>query len=728
MTISFWAKATSNSTKQYFLARKGGSSDDYEGIGLGIDSNNSLFYRFDAGVGTTVSSTGSETFTDDAWTHYILQTDLTNELVRVYVNGVLIREAIQTEDCNWIGTEAGYINSWIFGRGNNDSSYTNGNMSNVRFYSEAKNQVFINALFEEGYYPKPLPLPTTNGLIGHYPLTGTAEDTTGNYDGVENGNIYVDNNEKGSVADFDAVDDYIDVPLSASMAGKDTFSVSSWFRTDNASVMQTILSFSDNTNEGTEFVINVRGDKTGDSIGAFKRVDGTSQFVVENGGAGVVTDGLWHNFVFVSTPTGRKFYVDGVEYSPTYVVGNATTSYPLPASINSVKIGCNEDNGGTEWFFDNNLADIRVYEIALDPEEITDIYNYEKNFRSIDIDDGLTAYYPLKNNSKDNYYNEYDGADTSMTYNGESADFNGVSSFISLNNGLLSTSTAVSVAFWIKTVQDTSSKNSQIIRQGISGDNPIFTFGGVDTTNFIFSAELDDGDQAEINVPYANLGGGDFHHVVLELVVGSHINIYIDGVLFGTDSINGTILTLSSDLRLGSQDDNDYYFDGNIANVRFYNKTLSIEEIKIIYDTEKLEAITPRATANISITGIASATAVSTDTPIATGSVSVSGIAVVLIYPKATANITITGTANVSAYMPTATANITITGTANVSAYLPIGEAGISIGVNAVAHVTQSLSNAFTFVYKIQRVAVESRFKFVYSLEQPKVSTIIIRV
>ena len=154
MTISLWVKATSDSSIQYFISRRGGTDSDYEGISLGVGSDNNLYYRFDAGAGTTVNSTGAETFTDDTWTHYVIQTDLSNNKVRVYVNSSLIREADQTGDCNWIGSESGYINQWLFGRGNRDSvpDHATAYMANVRFYSDVKDQSFIDELFAEGYF------------------------------------------------------------------------------------------------------------------------------------------------------------------------------------------------------------------------------------------------------------------------------------------------------------------------------------------------------------------------------------------------------------------------------------------------------------------------------------------------------------------------------------------------------------------------------------------------
>ena len=80
----------------------------------------------------------------------------------------------------------------------------------------------------------------------------------------------------------------------------------------------------------------------------------------------------------------------------------------------------------------NKFVNFRIYDSERTAQERTDIYNYEKNFRPIDITDGLIAYYPLATNSLDNYNNEYDGTDTNVTYDGERASFNGSTSFINM--------------------------------------------------------------------------------------------------------------------------------------------------------------------------------------------------------------------------------------------------------------------------------------------------------
>ena len=95
--------------------------------------------------------------------------------------------------------------------------------------------------------------------------------------------------------------------------------------------------------------------------------------------------------------------------------------------------------------------------------------------------------------------------------------------------------------------------------------------------------------------------------------------------------------------------------------------------------------------------------------------------------PKATASVVVTATAS-AVVTPKATASVVVTATATPA---PIGArttANIVVTANAFATISLPDTDLFSFVYSIQRAVVESNFKFIYSLEQPKTSTIIERV
>ena len=190
------------------------------------------------------------------------------------------------------------------------TSLATDNYSNLRMYSDIKDATFQTELEAEGYYPKPLTEPTITNLVAHYPLTGTAEDSMGNYDSTENSATYKDDAEFGSV------------------------------------------------------------------------YDGGGSITVNTTAVGL---SAW-NCYLINTGSGWVF----------------TKSPTILTSLTA-----------------NDYRNLRLYSaepsIALQDE----IQAYELNFRDVDIDNGLGSYYPLKNNSEDNYYNQLDATDDAgVTYDG----------------------------------------------------------------------------------------------------------------------------------------------------------------------------------------------------------------------------------------------------------------------------------------------------------------------
>ncbi len=315
MTISLWVKAVADGAINIFLSRRGGSSSNYEGIELGVGSDNALYYRFDAGGGTSINSTGSETFVSNKWTHYVMQVDLPNQKVRVYADGALVREATQTEDCNWTGSQSGYINAWLFGRRTPDASpdFMEGSISNVRFYSDAKDQAFVDDLYKEGRSPKLLTEPTTSGLVAHYPLTSTAEDSTGNYDGTESGNTYVNDVEFGSVASFDGADSYI--LSSYEINSKMSISFTGWFRVSTSGLYCVITDYI-----SSDFNLLLFVDYG--VVTAQNRYSGSS---VSIGSGGGFNDGKFHHFAAtIDVPSLElSLTVDNTHINTTTISSNA---------------------------------------------------------------------------------------------------------------------------------------------------------------------------------------------------------------------------------------------------------------------------------------------------------------------------------------------------------------------------------------------------------------------
>ena len=432
--------------------------------------------------------------------------------------------------------------------------------SNLRIYSDPKSDHFIQALYEEGYYPKPLPLPTTDGLIAHYPLTGTAEDSIGSYDGIENGVTYVDDTEFGSVLDLSkGFSEASDINISNVVLPQEhTFML--WVRPTGTRYQENYSYLLDSSLGRTIYSSYA---PSSDNIHVY---DGSSWHTLSY----ILINNIWTHVAF-----SQK---DGLLY--LYINGKINSTY----NIIMLSIG-----GTTKFFtaysdgaYHSNhqglSRNIRLYNKGLLSKEIEDIYNYEKNFRPIDIDDGLIAYYPLKQNSMDNYNNEFDGInEESITYDGVKANFvksdtSGmqIPSNINMeNNSLMFWGSSTDIGGFVFFVFVNNGGSNRYYVYFSAGR--LSCYIGLDSS----SLELCDG-----------LIYDEMNHFALIKTSPTTLDFYLDGKYI--KSINLTaFVSLASTNYVGATNNTTSHLDGSLSNMRVYETVPTAEQIEVIYNTEK---------------------------------------------------------------------------------------------------------------------------------------------
>lgn len=658
-TYSLWAKTTDTTDSYMFSDEHGQSLGKYSRGSIGYLSGGSLILQLGDGVSNWFDiSYNISTWLDGDYHHWALVFDAFS--IKLYIDGVLRKSYTSTVSAGTLGST-----DYWFGRGSSSAHSFSGDLSNARIYSDAKNQTQIDELFAEGYYPKPLTEPTTTGLIAHYPLTGTAEDSTGSYNGTEVGGLtYIDDGEFGSVVSLDGVDGevVIDAELFNAGSGVRTYSLWAKYSTQTEVILACGLS-------GDNHVIRVRGD------GILVEGDGDQSLDCLIG----LSNDTWGHIVIEVNMTTKVItsYLDGTLNDTEIIPANNTVWNPT----NNPSIGGYQ--GGSEYG-NAEVHSFRCYTRTLTQQEIIDIYNYEKNFRSIDIDDGLVAYYPLANNSLDNYYNEYDGTDTAITYDGESALFNGTSSKIIIPDEILVNTDSISL--WFNTSTILGSARIFFAYSGNGGNNRFY----IDRDGL--SLQITIGLEGALVNVYTITTGVDYF-LTLSKTSPTTTDVYIDNVFVQTLTYTALNPMNNRDYSIGSIDTGGDYFDGEIKHVRFYNKGLTPEQIKVIYDSETTEVVEEIASGSGSVL-ITSSKSLPVDyTPQGSGSA-------IITSSKALAN----------QYIPySVDGGVVVTGTSEV-------EVGILP------------SEIFTFVQTIQKANIESHFIFVQSIEQPINSIIIKRV
>ena len=205
--------------------------------------------------------------------------------------------------------------------------------------------------------------------VAYYNLNETsgtsAADSSGNANTatLNGGAAWVAGKVGTGAVSLDGTNDYIDAPHSAgnSISGN-AVSISAWVYRTNTDTAPRIIAAKVVPGHSPPFFsysIHLLG---GD----------TPSFWVSTGGDGEhlqspvpITANAWHHIIGVYDGATKKIYVDGVEKNNANRIGNLNT-YTSPLRIGA--------NGALGELFKGYIDDVRVYNRALTPSEVTELY------------------------------------------------------------------------------------------------------------------------------------------------------------------------------------------------------------------------------------------------------------------------------------------------------------------------------------------------------------------
>lgn len=412
--------------------------------------------------------------------------------------------------------------------------------------------------------------------------------------------VWVENGVIGKGAySFDGSNDYVRVENNI-ITSPTELTIAAWFNKqgEGSNYECVIHRGTDNSIGNTEFWLGVSAnDFLTATIGARAGVGWaageTAVKVVLN---------RWYHLAATWDGTTVRVYIDG-EFNKSY----ALASY---SNANSpTRLGASND--GTAYQYNGLIDDVRIYSTALSASEVKELYqtratvdeggnlsvmgvNYggnvveiatngvlnAKDFSEVGITDGLVAWYPLDGNARDYTMNRQDG-----TVNGASVaeglgqgcySFDGVDDYIA-TNAILVPSTVFTLSAW---VNHTSANYIGIVEQYQSGINGRFTFRLYQNKIYVLFGD------SSANYLGANtlLAQDTWNHVTMVRDSNNDISLYNNGIKDVNTYNNSIEINQSLPTKIGG---NYQPFAGRIEDVRIYNRALTPEEIKILYDLTK---------------------------------------------------------------------------------------------------------------------------------------------
>jgi hypothetical protein len=193
------------------------------------------------------------------------------------------------------------------------------------------------------------PVPVPAGLVAWWPGNGAALDVKGTNHGVMMNGVAFDTGMVAQAFRFDGIDDYVSTPLDVSPAVLPTTTWEAWVYPTRPGGRSQILSDDDGGYDRSVLV-------EGNNFGVFTGHEVWQPVAIDFN--------QWQHIAVIFSPANVEFYKNGVRYSYGLAPVGQSTQFRL-------QIGRNPGYGE---YFQGRIDEVSVYDRALSPVEIQNIY------------------------------------------------------------------------------------------------------------------------------------------------------------------------------------------------------------------------------------------------------------------------------------------------------------------------------------------------------------------
>jgi hypothetical protein len=422
-----------------------------------------------------------------------------------------------------------------------------------------------------------------NGLVGYWSFDGqdvagvTAYDRSGQgYNGTLTGGPARVAGKIGQALSFDGTDDYVQLPSGAAQIGSGDISVSAWIfkQANHPFGNRAAISSRVSGAGGTEIGYSLITSSSFHQI-SFSVDDGAG--VSSQAGSNIAVG--WHHVVgvFVNGQANR-IYMDGAlatEDTTDIPAGDLTGEFP--ARIGMASQGSN--------VYASLIDDVRIYNRALSADEIKRLYKIGGTLkfnvtRKDTVADGLVGYWSFDGQDMAGvtaYDRSGQGNNGTLTNGptrvagklGQALEFDGSDDSVVVSDFGVDGELTMSASLWVKSQLSSSPGTT------FAAETGVFRFRWEANKNMRFAVWTDQG-QVLCGTSF-NYTDASWHHIV-GTYDGAEVGVYVDGIKRGACPQSGAIATSTNVGLIGGD------FLGTIDDVRTYNRVLSADEIKRLYN------------------------------------------------------------------------------------------------------------------------------------------------
>src|SRR3989344_4713696 len=398
----------------------------------------------------------------------------------------------------------------------------------------------------------------------------------------------------GQDLSFDGVDDWVNMGSFVPVSGGNPRTVSVWVKVTSSATNRTITSWGSDSVAGQRFTFSINTSNTL-SIG----IEGSAESAVT-----AVGDNIWHHVAITCSGNNLntcKIWVDGrldKTLTTSATINTSSSDRGLSIGIWPLPFGP----------FNGQIDEVRIYNRALTSSEVERLYKGSKasvvnKTKTNRLTNGLVGYWTF--DGKDIYSTtaiDRSGSGNNGTLTngpvptigkiGQALNFDGSDDYVSLSD-FADSSANITISAWVRprTFDNVWPFISTIVGKELAGNNS-YTLRAGDSAianNRLQWAIIQSNSTAvklDANITVGLLSTSTSSHVTATYNTSGRQEIYINGVLNASQSTaDGTLKDSTAAIEIGrSFAASARIWDGQIDDVRIYNRALSAEEIYQLYN------------------------------------------------------------------------------------------------------------------------------------------------